>query len=275
MEDEINLRELFTVIWNHRVTIISVFLVSVISAIIYCFFISPIYLIEGEIELGTFPDKTFTSQSAAKEILLSDKLLQNVIDQLNLSSDIDSFKGKLKIEPVKDTNFLKVTLLTSDKIEGIKIVEKVMELFVDQGNLSYQKHKELFDNPLEVMQARLKTIEKDIEQTREVLASIENAQSIPSVEKDFRRSKTLEYLQSEESERVKLLEQVLNLQKELSNLKNIQIVEKPREPKNPVKPKRMSIITTVGFLSLIIGVCGVLFLNCFSRNPFNPNKCEK
>lgn len=275
MEDEIELREIIMILWRRRVMIAVLFLVSVIGALIYSYTMKPVYQISSTISLGNFPDRTYTTPAAAKEVLLSDELLLNIIKQIKMPGnveDLESLKKILTVDIIKDTNLLKIIVTTTDKAGGIALIEKMTQAFTGQGTSAYQRQKDLLNNQIDILQARLKTIDKDIEQTREVLASIENSVDIFGVEKDLRRSKTIEFLSNEESQKLELLDRIMGLQKELDTLRNVEIIESPREPEKPVKPKKAMNIIIGAFLGLMFGIFGAFILDYFSSSPLNLQK---
>jgi len=267
MEDDINLGDFIKVLWRQKIFIIVIFLVFILSATLYISLTAPVYQSVCLISLGNYPDKNYTTQQSAREIILSDDFLNNVNKELNWQEfSIESIRDYLKLDPVEDTGLLKITLLTSDRKGGIDFLEKVIRLFTEQSSYSYNQYHNLLSKQLEIMQTNLKTIEKDIGQTREVLASIENASDIGDVEKDIRRSKTLEYLQSEENQKLGLQDKIMNLQKELDGLKNVEVLQNPSGSEKPVKPRRFYILVMAGFMGLMLGVLGAFIKDYFSQN---------
>lgn len=276
MDNELDLRDLLFIIWRRKILIVTTFLIFVIGAIIYSFIIPPVYQIEGTIELGNFPDKTYTTPVTAKEIISSDNFLLKIMEQTNIPRDqLVELKKNLKVDIIKDSGLIKITLLTKDKSWGRTFIERIIQTFTEQGTISFQNQKSLLTNQMEIMKTRLNILEKDITQTREVLASIENAPGISSVERDLRRSKTLEYLQSEESQRIELIDKIMSLQKEINILKNVEIIQKPWEPDKPVRPRKALNTVIASFLGLMFGVLTTFMVEYFSINPLNIRKFKE
>lgn len=277
MEEELELRDLILILWKRRKLILGIFLLAVLAAAAVSFAIPPTYEVSTIIALGAFPDSTYTSQASAREILLSDELLLNVISALKLDvprEKFRSFKETIKVESIKDTNFLKISVQTQNRAEGKAIVEKMVELFKERSEPSYQQHRQLLANQLNSVRTRLSAIETDIKKTREVLNAIESASGISPVEKDLRRSRTLEYLQSEESQRIELLDRYLALQKEINELKNVQVIRGAREPVYPVKPNKKLNVAVAGILGLMVGVFAAFMQEYFQRNPLDLSRRE-
>ncbi|WP_353928806.1 Wzz/FepE/Etk N-terminal domain-containing protein [Desulfofundulus kuznetsovii] len=277
LEEELDLRDLILILWKRRRLILGIFLAAVFAAAAISFIIPPTYEVSTIIALGVFPDPTYTSQASAREILLSDELLLTVIKDLKLNvprEKFRSFKEAIKVESIKDTNFLKISVQTPNRSEGKAIVEKMVELFKERSEPSYQQHRQLLANQLNSVRTRLSAIETDIKKTREVLNAIESASGISPVEKDLRRSRTLEYLQSEESQRIELLDRYLALQKEINELKNVQVIRGAREPVYPVKPNKKLNVALAGMLGLMSGIFMAFILEYFQHNPLDLSKRE-
>lgn len=277
MEEELELRDLILILWKRRKLILGIFLLAVLAAAAVSFAIPPTYEVSTIIALGAFPDSTYTSQASAREILLSDELLLNVISALKLDvprEKFRSFKQTIKVEPVNDTNFLKISIQTTNRSEGRAIVEKMVELFKERSSASYQQYRQLLAGQLDAVRTRLSSVEADIKKTREVLSAIESTTGISPVEKDLRRSRTLEYLQSEESQRIELLDRYLALQKEINGLKDVQVIRGAREPVYPVKPNKKLNVALAGMLGLMSGIFMAFILEYFQHNPLDLSKRE-
>jgi uncharacterized protein involved in exopolysaccharide biosynthesis len=277
LEEELDLRDLILILWKRRRLIVGVFLAAVVAAAAISFAIPPTYEVSTIIALGAFPDSTYTSQASAREILLSDELLLNVISALKLDvprEKFRSFKQTIKVEPVNDTNFLKISIQTTNRSEGRAIVEKMVELFKERSSASYQQYRQLLAGQLDAVRTRLSSVEADIKKTREVLSAIESTTGISPVEKDLRRSRTLEYLQSEESQRIELLDRYLALQKEINGLKDVQVIRGAREPVYPVKPNKKLNVALAGMLGLMSGIFMAFILEYFQHNPLDLSKRE-
>ncbi|MGQ9756207.1 MAG: GNVR domain-containing protein, partial [Desulfotomaculales bacterium] len=205
-----------------------------------------------------------------RELLLSDDFLWQVVRELRLNiadKDFRQFKNTMKVEQVKDTNMLNISIETSDRKEGRAVLEKMVALFKNQSRPDLERHRQLLTDQLGSVKARLLDVEKIIRETRENLAALETASGLTRAEKDFRRSQLLETLQGFESQRLALLDRYLDLQKELNALEDVRIIRSPREPVYPVKPNKKLNIALAGVLGLMIGVLGAFVIEFFRKNP--------
>lgn len=268
-DDEIDLRDLILVLWRHRWFIIGVFLVSVLTAGIISFAMAPVYRVHTLIALGQYPSSTYTNPAAVRELLLSDDFLYQVVRELRQNvaeRDLRRFKDTIKVEQVKDTGMLNISIETTDRKEGRAVLEKMVALFKSQSRPDLERHRQLLRDQLGSVKARLLDVEKTIRETRENLAALETASGLTRTEKDFRRSQLLETLQGYEDQRLALLDRYLDLQKELNGLEDVKVIRSPREPVYPVKPNKKLNISIAGVLGLMIGVLGAFVIEFFRRN---------
>ncbi len=272
MGEELYLREVITSLWRRKVLILTVFLVTVIITAICTFTTQPVYQVVGGIALGNFPDKNLTSQVEAKEILLSSNIMGSVISQPDFAQG--DFRCDLKVEPVKDndaganidnrTSLLMITLLTNDSARGVEFVDQLMKAFIETGNPSYEKQKELLAGSLEKLQERTDTIDKDIEQARAVLDAIDDNPDF-GAEVDYRRATTLDTVQALEKQRLDLMRAYIETQGDLNSLKNTEIIKSPQEPDGPIKPRVRFNMIIAALFGLTLGILLAFAANLFTR----------
>lgn len=269
-ENEIDLRDLIGVLWRQRIVIISLFLVTVlISAILSYFVMSPVYRATTIISLGNYNSNIYTKQAAATEVLTSDDFVISVVKNLDLNvpmTNLKAFKQTIKIESIKETNFLRISVDNTNPREAQAILDKMVTLFIQKSNTDYHKHSDLIKQQLSTVRLRMNDLDGEIDQTRATLAGIEKS-SISSVEKDLRRSRTLEYLQGTEEQRLALLDKYLELQKEFDSLQGVEVIRATREPANPIKPNKKLNVTIAGVLGVILGIFVSLSREYLRNNP--------
>lgn len=256
MDDEIDLRDIVHVFWKSRFLIGGTFLVAILAATAISFALPLVYEVSSIVALGNFGDPIYTTQGSAQEIMLSDGFLLDVAKPLNISSsEFKSFKSSIKIEPVKGSdNLLVISVETQDRQEGMKIIENIIKLFVNRSEESYSRQRKILLDQLASAQMRLMDVGNDTNQTRGVLKDLREAQGPSSEENELRFSRTLEYLNGEETRRSTLLDSYLSLQKQLYLLKNTEVVQEAREPVTPIKPQRTLVIAIAGMLGLMMGI---------------------
>ncbi|MDD1760759.1 MAG: Wzz/FepE/Etk N-terminal domain-containing protein [Methanothrix sp.] len=261
MDDEIDLRDIFNVLWKGRRLVGGIFIASVIIATIISFVIPQVFQISGIVALGNFGEPIYTSQGAALDFMQSDEFLLDVFDGMNLnltSSKFAELKDNIKIEPVKDTeSLLLISIESKNKSQGIEIVDGIISHFANKSEDRYDKQIQILSDQLAVTNENLNVLEADINQTRDVLTSIEGASGASSEGNEMRVSRTLDYLQAEESRRSALQDRYLDLNKQITLARHLDVVQKPTEPITPIWPKKMLIVAVAGMLGLMIGVFAV------------------
>jgi uncharacterized protein involved in exopolysaccharide biosynthesis len=262
MEDEIDLRDIFGVLWKRRLLIIGVFVVAVLAAGVISFAMPPTYEVSGIVALGNFGEPIYTSQAAATDIMLSDEFLLDIIGELNLSitpGNYSGFKESIKIEPVKGTDsLLMISIETKDKQQGIEVIDGIVRLFANRSEVSYNKQMKILSDQLAVTEENLNIIDGDINQTRDVLKGVvevsgEGAGTF-SIDNEVRVSRTLDYLQAEETRRSALIDRDLDLKKQLTLSRHLDVVQKPTEPISPIGPRKALIVAVAGILGLMVGI---------------------
>jgi uncharacterized protein involved in exopolysaccharide biosynthesis len=258
MDDEIDLRDIFQALWKSRFLIGGIFMAAVVVAAAISFVMPQIYEVSSIVGLGNFGDPVYTSQASAKEIMLSEGFLLEVVEQLNLnmsSSEFNAFKNSVKVEPVEGSdNLLVISVETKKKQEGKEVVGKIISLFANRSQESYNRQKKILSDQLASDQRRLDALNNDTNRTREILMNIEKTQGSSPEESELRFSRTLEYLNEEEARRSTLIDHSLEIQRQLSLLEHLEVVQEPKEPVVPIGPRKALIIAIAGILGLMLGI---------------------
>jgi uncharacterized protein involved in exopolysaccharide biosynthesis len=258
MDDEINLKDTFNLLWKRRLLISAIFIIFVLVAAVISFVIPQIYETSGIVALGNFGEPIYTSQAAAKAIMLSDEFLLDLFEELNISmtpSKFAEFKSHIKIEPVKDTDgLIQISIQSSDKHQGIEIVEGMVRLFANRSQEPYNRQMQILSDQLAVTKEDMNVVETDINQTRESLNGIEKVAGASSESDELRISRTLDHLQGEETRFSTLQDRYQDLKKQLTLLRHLDVVQKPTEPISPIWPKKALIVALAGMLGLMVGI---------------------
>jgi capsular polysaccharide biosynthesis protein len=262
MEDEIDLRDIFGVLRKRRLLIIGVFMVAVLVAGVISFAMPPTYEVSSIVALGNFGEPIYTGQAAAVDIMLSDEFILDIIKEHNFSitqGNYSGFKESIKIEPVKGTdNLLMISIETKDKLQGIEVIDGIVRLFANRSEESYNKQMEILSDQLAVTEKNLNIIDEDINQTRDVLKGVVEVSGASagtfSIDNEVRVSRTLDYLQAEETRRSALIDRDLDLKKQLTLSRHLDVVQKPTEPLAPIGPKKAQIVAVAGMLGLMVGI---------------------
>jgi len=256
MEDEIDLRDIFRVLWKRRLLIIGVFVVAVLVAGVISFAMPPVYRVSSIIAIGNFDDPVYTSQDSVKGIMLSDEFLLEVFEQLRpnaTGSEFSAFKESVKVYPVGDRLF-KISVETPKKQEGLKAVEKIVWLYANRSEDSYNKQKKILTDQLADTQERLDVIYMEINRTSEALQDLQDSSGSSAVQDEMRFLRTLDLLNGKETQRTALMDRRLELQKQLVLIRPQTVIQPAREPVSPIGPRKILIVAIAGMLGLMVGI---------------------
>lgn len=270
MEDEIDLRDIFGVLWKRRLLIVGTFIIAVLLAGVISFAMPPVYKVSSIIVVGLYDDPAYTSQASMKNVMLSDEFLLEVFEVVKpngTSSDFRTFKDGVKVEPVKDSDKLvEISIETKKKKEGLKAVETMIESYFVLSQNSYNKQKKILEDQLANTDQRIEVINLEINQTREALQEMEETSgSSTAVQAEMRFSRTLDILNGKESQRSALMDRRMELDKQLLLIRNLEIVQPAREPISPIWPRKALIVGIAGILGLMVGVLAAFLREGLAR----------
>jgi uncharacterized protein involved in exopolysaccharide biosynthesis len=261
MEDEIDLRGAFLILWRGRFLIVGITLVAIMAAGVISYAMPPVYKASCIIALGNFGDAVYTSQDSAMAVMLSDEYLLDVIDELSFDvppKKFWEFKRSIYIEPVKgSSNLIVISAKTNIRQEGVEIVKTIVWHFINISEESYDKHNRVLSGNLVSIRDRLESFEKDASQTRETTLSMTNVAVSSYAENETAMFRALDILNSVESRRSSLLDREMDLQNQLTLLSHLDVIQGAREPVSPMESERILILTIAGILGFFISVLAV------------------
>lgn len=136
--EEIDLVELFYLLWGHKLQIIACLLAGALLAFgITFFFVTPKYRASSSIYVVSASNKSIVNltdlQVGAQltadyqELMLSRPLLQDVIKNLGLECSYHALAGQIDITNASDTRILKVTVTDSDPQRAADIANELVK----------------------------------------------------------------------------------------------------------------------------------------------------
>ena len=269
MEDEIDLRDIFGVLWKRRLLILGTFIIAVLLAGVISFAMPPVYKVSSIIAVGLYDDPAYTSQASMKNVMLSDEFLLEVFETISpngTSSDFRTFKDDVKVEPVKDSDRLvEISMETKKRKEGLKAVETMIERYSELSQNSYNKQKKILEDQLANTEQRIEVVNLEINQTRVALQEVEETSGSSAVQAEMRFSRTLDILNGKESQRSALMDRRMELDKQLLLIRNLEIVQPAREPISPIWPRKALIVGIAGILGLMLGVMAAFLREGLAR----------
>lgn len=246
-DDEINLSDIWKVLAKRKKVIIAIFVISLLSAAIYCFTASPIYRLEASAKLYM-----------PKDII--------AIKELPTAKDIASMLGKINSEK-KAIIFPKtVDEVAEAKIEDMRGTTDKFKITIESYNRenlpsSLKELLEYIENMREIKNDYRKIISEIDEKIKLVNEAVKkNDFQIKEIEKRLHSSKLLPVGFNPVEINNKIVDLKMEkhrLEQERQNYKLIQLLQDPFVSKDPVKPQKAIIMIIAGILSFMIGIVTV------------------
>lgn len=269
MDEEIDLRDIFSTLWKSRTLIIGISVTFILIAGIISFAMPSVYEVSSIVAMGNFNDTVYVSPISATSIMQSDEFLLDVFERIHPNAtegEFTAFKDRVNVESVKGSNRLvKISVETSDGAEGQKAVEMMIWLYANRSAESYNEQKNILSGQLAVAQERLDAINIQINLTNSALINLEESSDSSSVQSEMRFSRTLDRLSEMETQRSALIERIQDLQEQLELLRHLDVVQPAREPVSPIGPRRALNMAIAGMLGLMIGIFAAFLREGFRR----------
>lgn len=141
---EIDLKELFFVLWDKVILIGAVTVIAAVIAALYTYFlITPIYVSTSSVYVMNRQNAestiTYSDLNAAtqltndyEEMIKSNTVLQDVIDQVGLEATTSSLANIISVNNPTDTRFLEISVTHSDPLLAQDIANAVAEISAEK-----------------------------------------------------------------------------------------------------------------------------------------------
>lgn len=325
-ENEFELMDYLNVIWKRKWLIIIPTFILVLFVGIYSFTLPKIW----EIEALIVPSKYFlqTENGQFSEILVTDpkqiaaQINQKTYDRLIASKmklDIEEFP-KIEAENLLDTNLVKVSLRSQDRTKAkqillalfdqlktelddkVKIEFKQIDSQIKSNEIEklrlYEEIKTL-KNKLNIIKKRESEIEKEIDETRKRMESLENEQRLSLKKENRNETESLalllysneiqlslryhnslnELLNSKKIEKENIILGIENQGKKINQIENenetlnekkaridyAELIKEPTSSLGPVAPKKKQMVIIAGMLGLFIFTMLAFFLEYIAK----------
>ena len=116
------------------------------------------------------------------------------------------------------------------KQEGLTAIVKMVWLYANHSEDSYNKQKKILSDQLGITQERLDVIGMEINQTCDALLDMKDSSGSSAVQAEIRFSRTLDSLNGTETQCSVLIDRRLDIQKQLVLIRNLKVVPPAREP---------------------------------------------
>jgi capsular polysaccharide biosynthesis protein len=224
------------------------------------------------ISLGNYNSNIYTNPAGAKEVLLSDNVIMEVINQLGLKvgpEEYRSFKEKISVDIVKDTSFIQISVKETDRELGKKIIEQMIAVYTNLSLKDYTNHEKLISQQLATINQQLKEKEEELNLAKKFITTLQNDSGMDETRKEIRTNEVYNYLREIDSQRIELLDRYLSLQKEKDALEHVKVINPVRIPQYPVAPQKRFIVIVAMVLGLIAGLFIAFLKDYFEKKPIN------
>lgn len=146
MENEIDLKSIFSIFWDRKIGIIVIILTCVVIGFIYTtFFVNPVYeatstaiLTSNSGEEGqtsvTQSEVTLNNSllSTYQGIATSDSVVSKVISNLGLNISAETLKSKISVTSTINTQIIQITVENANAELAVRIANEIRQVFTDR-----------------------------------------------------------------------------------------------------------------------------------------------
>lgn len=274
MEDEISLCDYIIVIYKRRWLLISLVLFFALASIIISFLKKPVYEASTIITLGKFNNELYTKPSSAKEIILSNEILVEVMKKNSFdirAENLKLFRDRLAIKDIPDAPVLTITAKAPTPAEAKKIAEDLATIFLQRAVSIFYENEEHFRLELKKIEGQQKVFQASLLRNKELLNRFQGQYRENSLTNDFQRNNLFELVKNDEDQLLKLQERYLEIKREMLSLEKPEIISKALISEEPVTSPVIIVLagTVLGFMT---GLFVVFIREYFSNNPLELNK---
>ena len=155
-QDEIELREIIEIIRKRIWLVILLPLVAALVAFgVSKFIVIPEYEASTKIALGTFDHPIYGNVASSREILTSNDLLSEVLEDLRIGGQyksVEEFAKLVSVDSIRDTRMLTISYHDNDPHLAREVVQTIAGHFMErslaayhQGSLSWKRAEEPAD----------------------------------------------------------------------------------------------------------------------------------
>ncbi len=178
--EEIDLKELFSVFWRKKLSVILIIIIFTIIGFVYTLgFITPMYSSSTTLVLATSnnaersENTTITATeitvnsklvSTYSELVKSKNILRQVISNLGFKIDEEKLRKNITVSAVKDTELIEITVLNENPIYSAQIANEIAKVFTEKVKEIYNK-----DNVQIVDEAEVASEPANINHKKDVL----------------------------------------------------------------------------------------------------------
>ncbi|MDQ0297877.1 capsular polysaccharide biosynthesis protein [Salibacterium salarium] len=266
--DEISLTEIIAIIWHYKLLIIILPIALALVAFGVSQFLTPSYSSTAKVYLGNFGNEMYTSADSAEEVIMSNDLLEDVIENLELSHDLPrDLRGSVSIESLSESSMLEITATHEKPERAQDIASGVITQYLDRAEPAYEDRQAIVEQLYESTFENYEQTSASLARNKEALTDIEENEELSETERDLSRSRLIDYVEMDETQLNELDQQLQDQQLELKDLHGPEVFEQATMPRSPDSPNPM-LNTAIAFVIGAMVSVGLAFvLEFFKNNP--------
>ena len=150
MEEEIDLKSIFKILWDRKIGIIVIILLCIVAGYVYTtFFVTPVYEATSKAILtsnneassdeggtaGVTPTEVTLNNSLLstyREIATSDSVVSKVISNLGLNISDDVLKSQITVTSATNSQVIQITVENEDASLAARIANEIRQVFTDR-----------------------------------------------------------------------------------------------------------------------------------------------
>jgi len=252
-EEEFSIKQYVNVIRKRKKMIVSVFVLSILIAVVFNALTPSIYKTTAIIQNGYVTEEVMKTREI-EETIKSYGFLTPVMKKLNLEERRQILKNFIDVSNIKDTNYSKVVVTYPDADISLRLCRELVNLYIDLGNSVYQKKIELIRQQADTLKKQIELIEDGITNIKELIHNLGTAQKLNDSEKSIRLLLLQSLISNYESNLQPLLDKYGKLQSVLSTAQEFKVIDLPMVPGLPLQSNKALNLAIGALLGLFAGV---------------------
>ena len=254
--NDIDLLEIFGILWNGKSLIITFVTGAIIITILYFNFFA-VYLFESKatIQLTNIAG-LYSNTEYINQLLQSEHYLNSIIKKLELTRGVMNYqniKNHLTVKRTEKENIIEVRIRDQDPVIAYQFIKEILNRYQKESNIAYEAFINNKKEYLDYLTEELSNIEQQIIMLEELFPHLLKQDNQSSAfylsgmeyyktKRDFKKSKQ-------------------DLIIELNSYYRTNILKSPHLPNAPVVPNKKMFLAVAVFLGFFGGVFFVLLLN--------------
>lgn len=223
-----------------------------------------VYLSTATIQKGIV-DEALIKKSEVEEMIKFYDFLNPIIKELELKTKIERLKKAIKVETIRDTDFLQFKVEYEDKDISLKLCQSIVNSFLTGASYLYQQRLSLVNQRLEELNSQIRSIQSDIEHAQGLIQNLSISEKIDKMEADIRIILLQNTLPNYQANLISLLDQRNNLQLTLLKTKEFKLLDLTTLEK-PIRPKKKQNVVISGIASLMFGTFLAFFVEYWEKS---------